>query len=234
VRAPGDIITPESRCLIAAAAPRERDAVLAVFDRAGPTDPHGFTPLDERFDLIVTGVGKARAAAMTTRALLASTYGSVVSGGVAGALPTDDAPPIGALVGATRSIFADEGVDAADGFIPMNELGFGAFPDGSMAINHDPDLLDLLNTERRASIATVSLCSGTHDRARAVVKRTGASCEAMVGAAVALAAALHDRSIRTGELRAVSNTTGDRAAQVWDLDTALDALTSALRAVRER
>lgn len=226
------IITPRSRCLLAAAAPRERDAVLGAFDHAVANDPDALITLNARFDLVVTGVGKARAAAMTTRALLASSYGSVLSVGVAGALPRDDAPPIGAVVGATRSVFADEGIGAPDRFIPMSELGFGAFPGGAMSIDHDGDLLSMLAPDRRGAIATVSWCSGTDARARAVAERTGAVCEAMEGAAVALAAALHDGSIRTGELRAISNTTGDRSAQTWDLDAALGSLTRALRAAR--
>ena len=114
----------------------------------------------------------------------------------------------------------------------MSELGFGAFPGGAMSIDHDGDLLDALRADRRGAIATVSQCSGTDAAARAVAARTGGVCEAMEGAAVALAAALHDGSIRTGELRAISNTTGDRSAQVWDLDAALGSLTRGLRAVR--
>jgi len=232
VRAPADIVSAHRRCLLAVAAPRERDAVLDAFDRARAPDHHDIITLDARFDLVVTGVGKARAAAMTTRALHASSYGSVLSVGVAGALPRDDAPPIGAVVGATRSVFADEGIGAEDRFIPMSELGFGAFPGGDMSIDHDRDLLGVLAPDCRGAVATVSWCSGTDACARAVAARTGAVCEAMEGAAVALAAALHDGSIRTGELRAISNTTGARSAQTWDLDAALGSLTRALRAAR--
>ena len=71
-------------------------------------------------------------------------------------------------------------------------------------------------------VATVSTCSGTDSLAAAVQTRTGAVVEAMEGAAVALVARRLD--IPCGELRVVSNTTGDRPNQQWDIRGALDRL----------
>ena len=75
--------------------------------------------------------------------------------------------------------------------------------------------------------STVATCSGSDAAAAEVARRTGAIAEAMEGAAVVHAA----RRLATPaiELRAISNTTGDRAAQVWDLPSALQSLGRAMR-----
>ena len=68
----------------------------------------------------------------------------------------------------------------------------------------------------------MATCSGTDAAARSVAERTRAVAEAMEGAAVVHAA----RRLRVPaiELRAISNTTGERDGQQWDLPAALDAL----------
>jgi nucleoside phosphorylase len=68
-------------------------------------------------------------------------------------------------------------------------------------------------------VATVSTCSGTDVLAARVCERTGAVAEAMEGAAVALVGAR--LGVAAGEVRVISNTTGERSRQVWDLPTAL-------------
>ena len=79
---------------------------------------------------------------------------------------------------------------------------------------------------RAGPIATVATCSGTDDAAREVVIRTGALAEAMEGAAVVHAALRLD--LPGIELRSISNTTGDRGQQRWDLPRGLSALREAM------
>jgi futalosine hydrolase len=62
--------------------------------------------------------------------------------------------------------------------------------------------------------------------------RTGAVAEAMEGAAVALVA--HRLRIPMAEVRVVSNTTGSRPRQVWDLKGALARLSDLAAALRDR
>ncbi len=121
----------------------------------------------------------------------------------------------------------DAAVGSADtGFIPMDQAGFGAFPDGRMIAPHDQGLLELLAPccTHTGPVATVSWCSGSEACARGVVNRTGAIAEAMEGAAVALSARRVSPTIRTGELRVISNSTGDRADQRWALEESLERL----------
>lgn len=103
-----------------------------------------------------------------------------------------------------------------------------------MYIDHDPELTEHLATlcDVQGVIATVSWCSGDDGCAAGVVSRTGAIAEAMEGAACAVATQLSDPSIRTGELRVISNTTGNRSKQVWDLDLALKNLITVLGLLR--
>jgi len=91
---------------------------------------------------------------------------------------------------------------------------------------YEPELVDWLGgyADHIGPVACVSSCSGTDRAARAVFERTGAIVEAMEGASVALSANRIDPWLLVGELRVISNTTGDRDAQQWDLDGALNTL----------
>ncbi len=173
----------------------------------------------------MSGVGKSNAAGATARFLDPKTHARVFSVGIAGALPGSTLELLDTVI-ATRSIFADEGIGADDGFIPMSDAGFGAFPDGTMHTDHARTIE--LPASTSGIVATVSWCSGSDACAQGVVDRTGAICEAMEGASVALAAARIDPAINTGEIRVISNTTGDRKYQRWMLDESLDRLREVL------
>lgn len=105
-------------------------------------------------------------------------------------------------------------------------MGFAPFDNTQMGKDHDPDLTSALSalTDTKGIIATVSWCSGDDGCAKGVVARTGAIAEAMEGAAVSVGVETVDPSILTGEIRVISNTTGDRDQQVWDLDRSLTRL----------
>lgn len=215
------------RTLLCIAAPRECRSVLDALGGKRLQLPAAWEclSLEGGFDIVLTGVGKSNASGATGRVLDPSVHRAVFSAGIAGMLPGSGLELLDVVV-ADRSVFADEGIGTESGFVPMDEAGFGAFPDGRMHTDHDPgDVLRMISADaRRGGVATVSWCSGSDGCAEGVVSRTGAICEAMEGAAVALAARRIDPTVRTGELRVVSNTTGDRARQRWVLDAALERL----------
>jgi futalosine hydrolase len=139
-------------------------------------------------------------------------------------------------VAASRCVYAEEGMVTPQGFAPIDAMGFelADFCEGN-AVPCDPALLDRLAALFVVGpIATVATCSGTDAAAREVAARTHAVAEAMEGAAVVHAA--RRLGVPGGELRAISNTTGDRDRQRWDLPRALgalgDATSSALDAIR--
>lgn len=219
------------RWLLCVAAPREVRAVLDAMGLASTAIPDHWSLVHGpgRFDLVHTGVGKSNAAGAAARVLDPMVHAGVLSVGIAGSLPGSG---LGLLdvVCATRSVFADEGIGSDTGFVSMDRAGFGAFPDGSMGVEHDERTRGQLMAHCDAGgvIATVSWCSGSDACASGVVQRTGAICEAMEGASVALAARRIGPAIRTAELRVISNSTGDRGTQRWALDDALDRLREVL------
>jgi futalosine hydrolase len=182
--------------------------------------------------LVVAGVGRVNAAAATTEALVREAPAqAVLSAGVAGALPASGLELGQALV-ASACVYAEEGLMSPEGFrdVAAMRLTLGDFPGNVVPVA--PELLARLDRRfRTAPIATVATCSGTDAAAREVERRTGAAAEAMEGAAVVHAAR------RLGapaiELRTISNTTGARDRQRWDLPGALRALGTAVRAAVE-
>lgn len=221
------------RCLVVAASGLEA-AVIA----RGVGITREFAPdwraiaLNDRLDLVVSGVGKANAAGATARVLDIDRHAMVLSLGIGGALGS--CVKIGDCVLGTLSVYADEGVPSPDGgFQDVSTLGFppnagtGVAPSIGVAVSESAweALRGVCDAE--AVIATVSECSGTDARAAEIRGRSGAEVEAMEGAAVGFCVQrLAPGSCEFAEVRIVSNTTGDRSKQRWDIRTALARLES--------
>lgn len=147
--------------------------------------------------------------------------------GLCGALPHAHPLQIGQSVLATRCLLVDEGIETQSGWISLAEAGFPAAIDSdsilpSEALNQRLGCL----ADRAGVIATVSSCSGSDARATEIARRCGPEgvAEAMEGGAIALVATRH--AIPFAELRVVSNRTGNRESQGWDLAKALARLES--------
>lgn len=178
------------------------------------------------------GVGAAAAAAGTARLLaLAEAAGrpfrAVLSAGIGGGFPGQ--APVGSTVLAVRSIAADLGADSPDGFIPLDELGFG-----SAIATADETLLAALQAALPHAIAgdvlTVNTVTGTAEGAQALVARyPSAVAEAMEGYGVACAATA--AGLPFAELRTISNPVGPRDRAAWRLGDAFAALTKAAAAL---
>lgn len=206
---PGALDQLGARWLVVVATAKERDAL-------GPLDP-------VRFDPVVSGVGKSPVAAATARILDPARHAGVLSLGLAGAYP-ESGLRVGDIVIADRVVLADEGSENPDGFRDLGAMGFGPI-EWACAPGVIAALRQVLPSARVGTIATVSTCSGTDARARAVASRTGAIAEAMEGAAVALAAGMvGGAGFPFAEVRAISNTTGDRPRQVWNVPAGFAAL----------
>ncbi len=209
--------------LIVVAAPNEFRAIVeGVGAPIAPSPPYWTRQaLTSVAEVVLSGVGKANAAGAVARCVDAARHGAILNVGIAGSLPSMDggarSPRIGQVVAAGGCAFADEGVETPEGYTDMASLGFpmGSFPGSRVPV--DPGVLEVVRrvADVVGTIATVSTCSGTDARAAEVVKRTGGVAEGMEGAAVALAA--HRLGVAMGEVRIISNTTGDRGRQQWDL-----------------
>lgn len=169
------------------------------------------------------GVGMAAAAAGTAKLLTLANgrYRSVISAGIGGGIGV----PLGATVLAARSIAADLGADSPDGFISLDELGFGSstFPVDRRLLT---SLREALPEAVVGDVLTVSTVTGTSARTAYVEGRyPNAVAEAMEGYGVACAAELAD--VGFAELRTISNTVGPRDRESWRIGAALAALTRA-------
>jgi futalosine hydrolase len=173
--------------------------------------------------VVAGGVGRTNAAATTTEWLLRrGPFDAVLSAGVAGALPGSGLS-IGVTIVATACVYAEEGLLGPEGFGDMAALGLPLGDFSGNAVPVDAAMRSRLESRfTTGRIATVATCSGTDGAAAEVVRRTAARAEAMEGAAVVHAA----RRLKVAglELRTISNTTGDRPRQRWDLPAALSAL----------
>lgn len=212
------------RTLLAVAAPAEARAILLALnaDPALASTQWQTTPLTPTLDLVITGVGKANAAGAVAHAFDPTRHRAILSIGICGSLPASPAPLL-SVIAATHSAFADEGILTDTAFTDLPSVGFPPAP-GLTTIPVDSALLSRLTTvaDHSGPIATVSTCSGTDALAAAITARTCAIAEAMEGAAVGLVA--YRLGVPFAELRVVSNTTGSRTRQVWDLPGALARL----------
>lgn len=214
------------RVLVAVASAPEMRAIAPN----AKADLWSLFPTSDGIDLVLTGVGKANAAGGVARVVDPGIHRGVISLGIGGCLP-DSALEPGARVVATRSVFSDEGILAPTGFQPLDTMGFPPAPDGD-GVDGDADWIVLsaaigLSPVR---VATVSSCSATDGGAKETVRRTGAKVEAMEGAAVGVVAAR--LGLRFLEIRVVSNTTGDRDRQKWNLSGALESLREVFHALQ--
>lgn len=217
------------RVLLAVAARIEATAIGAAFGRKELPPLWQLSELDSRFDLVRTGVSKAAAAGGVARVLDPARHGLVLSVGIAGALGT--ASTLGQVVFADRCELVDDGVQTPEGFESLERLGFGPFNGEASEVEVSRAVIDAFSPLAGVigPVATVSVCSGTN-AAAANLAGQGFVAEAMEGAAVAL---VGERvGVPFGELRVISNTTGDRAAQRWELTAALSGLTSVLGRMR--
>jgi futalosine hydrolase len=201
--------------------------------------PWSFERIAPNVDLLVTGVGKVNAAAAVATMLEHHRHAGVLSLGIAGILPSAMPPAIGDVVVASSMRYSDEGLDTPDGYRSLSQMGFphGPFDEG-LGLAATPNWSRLLHDRLTAllgdqpaaptprvhlgPIATVSTCSGTDALAHQVASRTSALAEAMEGAAACQVAAWH--ALKFAEVRVLSNTTGDRARQQWDMKGSLAML----------
>ncbi len=168
------------------------------------------------------GIGQVNMAIQLTRILTTHTPTAVLLCGCGGSYPGSDLQ-IGSLALAKEEIFGDLGVATADRFIPLNQLDLPQKPQLAPIIQQsfslNTDLLiwaqEVLADALCGSFVTVNRCSGTTDLSTELEQRTGGICENMEGAAAAQVCAEFD--IPLLELRGISNPTGTRNPQQWDI-----------------
>ncbi|WP_438431202.1 futalosine hydrolase [Gorillibacterium sp. sgz500922] len=218
------------RVLVMVAVEAEREALA------------GLAGADGRFDVRLCGVGPVAAAARTAAALAAAgpgAYALVLSAGIGGGF-ADRALP-GSLVVATEAAAPELGAEtpgeasAGGGFLPLEELGFGAsrYPaEPTLAARLAAALTAAGLAVTAGPVLTVSTVTGTAETAKKRGRRTPApAAEGMEGFGVAEAAGLFGLPFL--ELRAISNAVGPRDRGAWKMKEAFAALRAAVPVIRE-
>lgn len=177
-------------------------------------------------------------AASTTPGLLAGTgltsaYTLVVSAGIGGGFP--GVADVGSLVVADAMVAADLGSQAPDGFLSVDELGFGSSrvpADAALAVRLRDALKRAGHAVSGGTAVTVSTATGTAETAAELLRRVpDAAAEGMEGFGVATAA--QQFGVPALELRGISNAVGPRDRDAWRIKDALIALQAASSILRE-
>jgi futalosine hydrolase len=207
---------------VVTAVPAERDVLVEAFGAAGigglrATAVGPYAGMSrEGLTLLAGGVGPAAAAAATATALALAPADLVLSAGIGGGFAGRSG--IGDLAVATEIVAADLGAESPEGFLSVDDLGFGQ----SSVLAVDLGMSGV----RRGRVLTVSTVTGSDSRARDLLARHGAVAEAMEGFGVAEAA--RAAGVPVAELRGISNTVGRRDRDNWDLPAAFAALRGAV------
>jgi futalosine hydrolase len=183
--------------------------------------------------VVVSGIGAVNAALVTQAAIPEFKPRLALSVGIAGAYPWGGAS-IGEVVVSSACVYAGLGAEDGEDFLNLESLGFPLLETrGSRVFNTIPAAEEHLEFARVThakvgEILTLETVTGS-ERSLERLKRLHpkAIAEAMEGAGVAHAAALH--GIPALEVRGISNSVeARRHRDSWRIGAALDALHTAL------
>ncbi|TCP61757.1 futalosine hydrolase [Baia soyae] len=213
-----------SRILIVTAVEVERKAVL-----------RGLGHENERVKVIAAGVGPVSSAVQTILELVQSPipFDLVIIAGVAGGFV--GRAEVGHIVVADQIRSGDLGAESPDGFISIDELGFGS---GSIEVEEKmtkriyQTLMQAGVPVSMGPILTMNTTTGTTETAkRLVADYPEARAEAMEGFGIATAA--QKMNIPVCEIRSISNLVGPRDRDGWKLQDALLMLEEAFSKCKE-
>lgn len=221
---------PPQEILIIAATEVELAPARELMEKAG-----------DGIRIALTGPGKVSAALATLELLEEKRPDWLIQVGCAGAYATSGLATGDAAI-ADLEIFADEGVEAPDGFLTMKDLALPQAARGDDRLFnevpvHGPSEA-VLETIRSATggdsrietgrFCTVSCGSGTDAAAARIEETWNPLVESMEGAAAALVA--WKQGVRFSEIRGVSNRTGHRNREEWEIPAACEIAARVLQA----
>ncbi len=213
--------------LLVAAAPLETELLRQTIpfrQLCGPTAESLFSISSQDDELILAhcGIGQINMASQLTLLLSHLQADKIILCGCGGAYPHSGLE-LGDIALATTEILADTGIATKTGFTPFDQLKIPQdqklAPVFRQSYPLDGQLLNaahkILGQVAAGPFATVSGCSGDRATSEQLQQRTGAICENMEGAAAA--AVCCRRSLPLIEIRGISNFTGSRHKEDWDL-----------------
>lgn len=191
--------------------------VSGLFGKPEPVDTQLRT---HNLRLLITGVGMVATAFALGNHLAKNKYDLVINLGIAGSFDQNIA--LGEVLEISDDTFAELGAEDGDGFLPVDQLGFGESackPTTKLA-----DLYNLFNTFnlKTAKAITVNTVHGNDASIKKVVERLNPQLESMEGAAFFYAC----RQIKVPcmQIRAVSNYVEKRNRDSWQIGLAIKNL----------
>ena len=182
--------------------------------------------------VVVSGIGAVGAALATQRAILESAPRLILSAGIGGAYPWG-AADVGDVVVSSELIYAGLGAEDGERLLGLEELGFALLETPECVYNVLPAAPQARGFAHSTgahlgAILTLETVTGSpRSLERLRIAYPDALCEAMEGAGIAHAAALH--GIPALEIRGISNLVLDRRDRdSWHIGAALAALHTAL------
>jgi futalosine hydrolase len=166
----------------------------------------------DKFDICVTGVGMVATAFTLGIALSKQPYRAVLNLGVAGSF--DLSVPLGEVFEIVEDCFSELGADDGQGFICIDEMGFGQSTYCATA-NFKLNL-------PTAKAITVNQVHGSTQRILELQKRLQPQLESMEGAAVFYAC--QKFNVPAMQVRSVSNWVEPRNKERWNLPLAIQNL----------
>ena len=182
--------------------------------------------------VVVSGIGAVNAGLATQRAILETPPDLILSVGIGGAYPWG-AADVGDIVVSSELIYAGLGAEDGERLLGLEELGFALLETPERVYNVLPAAPQArkfaqITHAHLGPILTLETVTGSRwSLERLRLAHPDALCEAMEGAGIAHAAALH--GIPTLEIRGISNMVLDRRDRdSWRIGAALTALHTAL------
>jgi futalosine hydrolase len=169
-------------------------------------------------DVLITGVGIPSAVFRLTKKLAHHHYDVVIQAGIAGAFENSFAKP-GHVVQVVKDAFGDLGAFENGAFTDLQQ----------MDLNYDPTWLNGGNINTGLpEVAGITVQTVTNDKVvlAALSAKWMADVESMEGAAAAYVC--QQKHVPFVQIRAISNTVGERDKSKWKTDEAIANLNNAL------
>jgi futalosine hydrolase len=185
------------------------------------------------------GIGAMLMAMQLTRLLTELRPGAVILCGCGGSYP-DSGLGIGDLALASSETYGDCGVTTGTGFVPLEQLNIPQqthlAPFFQQSYKLDTPLykraVELLPQAHCGPFVTVNNCSGTPELSRQLQQQTAGICENMEGAAAAQVCA--EFSCPLVEVRGISNPTGTRVEDLWNIPLGMRVAQEAVLTLLQR
>lgn len=186
-----------------------------------------FADLNPGVELLICGVGIPSTIFHLTKRLLQQKYDLVIQAGIGGSF--SGKLKKGSVVAIETDAFADLGVEEKNKFKTIFQMGFGdenTFPFKNGLLPNPSGVIGMAGL-KKVNAVTINTIHDNKKRARRIEKMFDASVESMEGAAFHLVCLQLD--VPFLQLRAISNTVGERDKNKWKVNEAIGNLNHTLQ-----